>query len=287
MSGSFVKRVLQINFTLAQGTFDGTHNTLQLQDLRAEIEIDKTGAPKKNGASLKIYGMNQTHMDALTALSFKPLGVKKNLVQVLAGDASGLSLVFAGDITDAGPSYKSPPNLLFVVKALTGFYHAIVPDQARSYKGGAQVSAMMRTLATKMGLAFQDNGVTASLMNPYFSGTSYQQAQQIADAVGIEFGVDDQTLYISPRGQARTGNAVVVSPDTGMKEYPTFSKKGLRVTTLFNPAIQQNGLIQVQSSIAVANGTWRVTGLKHKLESENPSGAWFTDINAVPVGVVK
>jgi hypothetical protein len=207
--------------------------------------------------------------------------VRNNLVEVLAGDAeTGLTQVFAGNITMANAIYRSPPNLYFNVEALTGFYPAIAPANPTSIKGGGDVAAIMKSLAAQMGYSFQNNGVTTQLSNPYLSGTTYQQAQALADAANIEFVVDDGTIAIAPRGTARTGIAPLISADTGMKEYPVFDKKGIKVETYFNPAIQQGGLIVVKSVVTAACGTWKVNGLDHELESEHAGGKWESIVKA-------
>ena len=282
---SFTKKIITVNLTLSSGTFEGTDsNTVTLTGLRTECHIEKGGHPSKNKAKLKIFGMTQSQMNQLTALAFKPLAVRNNLLQVLAGDDSGMSVAFAGTITGAWAVYHSPPNLYFHIEALTGFYPAIKPVAPTSKKGGGDVGAMMGNLAAQMGYTFSNQGVTTQLSNPYLSGTAYQQAAALADAADCEFIVDDDELVITPRGAARTGVAPLLSKDTGMKEYPEFDKKGIKVECLYNPAVQLGGLIVVQSIVKAATGTWRVNGLTHQLESEKPGGKWNSIIKASYVG---
>ena len=283
-SSSFSSKILQVKFTLASGTFDGTNNSTVISDLRTTVEVEKGGHPSKNIAQLKVYGMKETDMKLLTTLSFRPLAVRKNLVEVLAGDASGLSLVFRGEISEAWSSYQSAPNVYFHVKGVAGYYPAVVPTSPTSYKGSVAVSTIMSKLAAQMGYSFQDNGVDAVLVNPYLSGTAMQQASAVADAAGIEFGVDDGQLFIAPKGIARKGVAPLISASTGMKGYPTFDKAGISLSCLFNPSVQLGGLVVVQSTIPMACGTWRVHGLRHNLEAERPGGRWLTEIKASFVG---
>jgi hypothetical protein len=154
----------------------------------------------------------------------------------------------------------------------------------KSFKGGASVSSLMSSLAAQMGYAFEDNGVTTQLVSPYLSGSAFQQAAAVAAAANIEFGIDDGTLFICPRGAARPGTVPLISAATGLKEYPVFDKKGLKLECLYNPGIKLGGLINVQSEISVASGTWRVNGLHHHLEAENPGGKWLSKVSASWVG---
>lgn len=287
MSDSFVKRLIQVKLTMANTAsgapstqFNG-NNTKIYTGMRVECEITKGGHPTKNKSTIKIYGMLEDDMNALTSLSFQPMAVRKNLIEVLAGDETGLSTAFKGEIVTAYAQYSSPPNLFFHVEAVSGYYPAIVPVSPKSFQGSRSVASIMQDLATQMGYSFENNGVSSYLTNQVLPGTAFQQAAVVVSAADIEFGVDDGTLWIAPLGRPRKGNATLISPSSGMKEYPTFDKKGIRVECLYNPAIQLNGLISIQNSaVKKANGTWRVNGVKHMLESEKPGGQWFTKLSA-------
>lgn len=284
---SFNLKILQANLTLDTGTFDGANNTKTVSGLRMEAHIEKGGHPSKNKLKLKIFGMLEADMNMLTTLPAKseaPLAVHKSMLQLLAGDQFGLSQAFAGEITGAWASYQSPPNLCFQIEALSGFYPALNPVAPVSYQGQASVATIMASLATQMGYAFENNGVTSSLHNPYLPGTALQQAAAVAAAAGIEFGIDDGTLFIAPRGTARAGSAPLISAATGLKEYPIFDKKGIKFECLYTPGLKLGGLVNVQSVVPVCCGTWRIHGLDHELESENPGGPWLSKVSATWVG---
>ena len=286
-ASSFTKKALALSITLESGTFPGGKNTMTLAGLRMEAEIEKSGHPSKNHARIKVFGMAESDMNMLTTLpgkSEKPLAVHKNLVRLQAGDANGMAVAFQGEITGAWAVYRQPPDLYFHLEAMEGFYPAIASASPTSVRGGASVRQLMLGFAKQMGYAFEDNGVTAQLANPYFHGTALQQASAVAAAADIEFGIDNGTLFICPRGGARKGKAPLISAETGLKEYPVFNKKGIKLETLYNPAVSLGGLIVVKSAVQVANGTWRVNGLRHHLECENPSGPWITRVSASWVG---
>lgn len=282
---SFTQKLLTVTITLASGTFANGSNQITLSGLRTEVEIDKAGHPSKNQAKIKIYGMLEADMNKLTTVSFKALAVRKNFIQVQAGDENGMGVAFQGEITGAWANYKTPPNLVFTIEAHEGYYPAIAPCAPKSWKGSASVSQIMRSLASQMGYAFEDSGVTTQIHNPCLTGTAYHQAAQLAAAANIEFGIDNGTLFIAPRGTQRGATAVpLLSAQTGMKECPTFDKKGIKVECLYNPGISLGGCIKVDSQVKAACGTWRVNGLKHHLSALHPGGPWLSSINASWVG---
>ena len=282
---SFTQKILTVNITLASGTFANGANSVSLTGLRTECVIDKSGHPSKNTAKIKIFGMLETDMNKLTTVSFKALAVKKNYVQVLAGDENGMATAFQGEIVGAFANYKTPPNLVFSIEATEGYYPAIAPCAPKSYKGGVSVATVMSALAKQMGYAFENTGVTAQIHSPYLNGTAMQQAAALAAAANIEFGVDNGVLFIAPRGTVRGGSVVpLLSAQSGMKECPTFDKEGIKVECLYNPGITLGGSIKVQSVVQVACGVWRVNGLKHHLSALHAGGPWLTEINASWVG---
>lgn len=281
---SFTQKILQVSIVKGSGTFDAGGNTKIFSQLRVKADIEKEGHPSKNKARLKIYGMKQEDMNALTTLSFKPMAVQKNTIQVMAGDSNGMQVAFQGDITESWEIYRTPPDLYLHVAALSGYYPSIAAVVPKSFKGAVSVVSIMANLASQMNLAFENNGVTTVLSKPYLWGAPFQQASAVAAAANIEFGIDDGVLFIAPRGKERAGTAPLISSKTGLKEYPTFDKKGIQLECLFNPAIQYGGLVEVKSVIPMACGLWRVHKLRHDLESETPGGRWISHISASPQG---
>jgi hypothetical protein len=134
----------------------------------------------------------------------------------------------------------------------------------------------MQSLATQMGLSFENSGVDVKLSFPYFYGSARNQAFFVAYHAGINWIIDNRTLAIWPAGGARGGQVPEVSPATGMVGYPAFVDQGIQVTTLFNPSIGYGSKVHVKSSILPPTGNWAVYSLDHDLEANMPGGKWFT-----------
>jgi hypothetical protein len=224
--------------------------------------------------------MRREEMDGLTTTAFKAMNIRKSFMQVAAKDGStASSTVFQGEITGAWVVlHEGQPY--FRVESCSGYYPAIAPIDPKGYAGAVEVQRVLQDLAVSMSYAFENNGVDTTLASPYLYGTAMQQAAAVADAAGIEWGVDDGVLWIAPASAARAGLAPLLSPGSGLMGYPTFNKEGLRARCLWNPAVKIGGLVQVQSSVTAATGTWRVHGLRHHLQSNHPGGKWETEILA-------
>jgi hypothetical protein len=225
--------------------------------------------------------MRGDQMNALTTTAFSPLVARKNLIRLQAGDADGMAVAFQGEITGAWAVYHEPPELYFMVHALSGYYPAVTPAQPKGFQGATPVAPAMAALAAQSGYAFENNGVDSVVANPYLYGSPYQQAAQLAEMAGLEFGVDDETLWIAPGGRQRLGAVPLVSKDTGLVGYPIFDKDGLKVSCEYSAAFQMGGVIEVQSAVPSANGLWRIHKLEHELDADAPGGKWESKIRAV------
>jgi hypothetical protein len=85
-----------------------------------------------------------------------------------------------------------------------------------------------------------------------------------------------KTVAIWPRDGSRSGDAPLVSPETGMIGYPEFQQAAVSVRTLFNPEIVIGKPIEVKSQLPAANGRWSVFGAAHHLAAQLPDGPWET-----------
>lgn len=112
-----------------------------------------------------------------------------------------------------------------------------------------------------------------------------EQAINAAKQVGAQLLVNDTTMTLLNKDEALSGNAILLTKDTGMIGYPTFNNEGIVVTSLYNPAFKFNSLIKVESIVPKATGVWRITKLTHNLSVFNPaSSQWISEIEATYTG---
>jgi hypothetical protein len=296
---SFVERLLTFKFELASeqtsaagkaspATFPGGSNAVTLSGLRATAKIVKAGTPSLAEAQVQIWGVPLPIIKQLATLGMVFSLIPKNILTVQAGDSvSGLSTIFVGTIYQAWGAFDAQPDVPFQVQAHTLGTESVVPAAPASFTGSTDVPSFMQTLAGTMGCTFENNGVTAKLASPYFYGSPRSQADACAQAANINWFVDDTTLAIWPKGQARGGDIPVIAPppEGNMVGYPSFVAYGIRVKTLFDKSIRFGAKFQIKSSIVPANGkTWGVLNLAHDLSTQQPDGDWYTMIGAWDTG---
>ena len=291
----FVQRKINVTFQLGTPSagqpspkFTGTQsNIVTISGLRMSAKIVKAGGRSAGSASLQIYGMTLDLMNDLSTLGMRVQMWTRNSVIVTAGDDdSGMATVFQGSIISAWADFQSAPDVPFHVEAHTGGVLSVINVPASSYQGSTDVATIMSSLATLAGLAFENNNVQQKINCPYLPGSPREQIAKLAKDAGISWFIDSGTannagtLIIWPKNGSRGGQIPLVSSETGMVGYPTYSAMGIIVKTLFNPAIGYGGEIKVQSSLTPANGTWAVYGLDHDLDAQVPNGQWFSTILA-------
>ena len=306
---SFAQKIINFTFFLSQNsgtaqpnTFAGTNsNQLSVAGLRSRVRITNASPPTGSTADISIWGLPPQIINQLTSTGVIGNKLVGNGIVVNAGvsarsDASaaaanvqppqGFPTVFGGTIWYAFGDYNAQPEVPLIISATAGLSAAVLSTVPTSYTGKTSVSAIFQKFANQLktpggqSVAFENNGVSGSLSNPYFPGTLSQQIDSAARAAGINAQLVDggTKLAIWPLGGARTSitNIPLVSPSTGMIGYPTFSPNGyMYVKTIFNPDITYGGQIRVQSSVPQANKTWWVWQLDLALDSLLPGGEWM------------
>lgn len=274
------KKNLKIVITLGTKSF-GDYDQVILQSYRASVSISLAGGLQYGQLDAQIYGMNPSDMAAITTYAPRVGAFKPNTVLVYAIDGEQESLIFTGNIVTAWADYQSMPNVHLNIQAQAAYDARLKMVPPRSFKGAVNVSTVMNEIARSMGYSFVDNGVNVILENIYLPDSGMNQAQKLADMASITMIVENQTIIISPKGKPRASDKVIISAKTGMVGYPTFDGVTVICRTLFNPAIAQFGLINIETDVQNAAGDWMVLSMNHNLDSENPGGQWFSTIQAV------
>lgn len=308
---SFSEKQITLTVQLAQNTqtnqpstfAESGGNTVTISGLRTSVRAQNIGAPVDARARVKVWGLTPSLMNQLSTLGLVFNLVPKNQLTIQAGDVGGQpTTIFTGTIYSAYGDYESQPDVPFVFDCLQGGADSVVSTPPTSVAGSADVATLMSGFARQMSLGFENNGVSVSLNNPYFSGAAKDQATQCAEHANISWGVvNGNTLSIWPKGSNRnTPNVPIISKATGMIGYPAFTQQGIIVRTLFNPQIAFGGLVEVQStvlsgisnvqpqvnsSLATQSSStfptqWAVNKLDLDLDAFYPKGQWMSTVYA-------
>lgn len=303
MTDSFVRRRLAIAIRLSQNgaasgnqpiNFAGTgSDVITLDGKRASVRVQNSGGMAGSTASITIYGLAQSVMNQLSTLGMRIQQVPGNLVTVAAGIEGGaMTTVYGGIIMQAYGDYAAQPDVSFKLECqATGSAQAI-PFPASSFTGETDVVTILSGIARQLGYGFENNGVSGlSLANPYFSGSARDQVHKVCEAVKIRYVFDNRVLAIWPQYGSRNSPAGIplISKETGMIGYPTFTTEGILVKTVFDPRITFGASIKVRSDVFTeqalqriqsTDSVWNIFRLDHALDAEMPRGLWESSIYA-------
>ena len=222
----------------------------------------------------------------MTFLAFQPLQSLKNLITIEAGEqGKTLATVFKGEITSAYADYGSVPDVEFKIEALSGGYAAQIGAKPISVKGNAKAADLIKQFAKEIGYTFKNEGVAASVRNAVFNGSPIEKARSVADEVGAELLIDDDSMILMPYDKPRSGGAVLLTPETGLIGYPSFTSDGISFSCFFNPNLKQGGQVKIESIVPRASGYWKITKLSHKLTAyRTGGGSWYSSVDAAYIG---
>lgn len=279
----FVQRDIEITIVLSDGSFSGSGNTKIMRGLATKVNVEKVGLPDKNKASVEIYGVSMADMEQMTTLAFETLETDKNLISIKAGNKdSTLDLVFAGEITTAFANFNRAPDVVFTMDALAGYFPALTAIPATSASGEVTLASLFSQLAGQAGYTLVNEGVTGSCVYPYYIGSPIEQMKQLAADNDVDVHIDDNEIILMPQDGARKGNTVVLSADTGLLGYPTFTSDGIQLSCIYEPMLVLGGLVQVESIVPKATGLWKVTKLSHALMANfTGQNMWESYVEAV------
>lgn len=288
---SFVKRAIELRFDYGTGPQgQGAPKTVELTGHRVSVHVDESGGLGMGMAQVRIWGMSLSLMNELSTLGQSITLLRKNFITIKAGNVGGvLAQIFQGTIIAAWADMSTAPEVCFNVTAGAGAFEAVQPTAISTYQDSVKAEVLLEDLAGRAGLAFENNGATAVLGGgPYFIGSPRDQIMKVLEHTKpvISGIISNGVLAIWPANGYRAGTVPVVSPETGMVGYPSYTATGIIVTTLFNPAVRFGALVEIVSSVTPACGNWYVYKLIHDIEAELPSGRWFTQMQLAKPGVI-
>ena len=275
-------RRIEVSITLAEGQFgEKEGETVVLKDFRVRAHIHSVGGQAQGQCQCVIYGLPLSTINKLTTIGPIHAQIRgRNALKISAGiDGDTLHDVFLGFIHTAYGDFNSAPDVGLVVMAFSSAPALAKPVEPTSYQGPVEVKTIMADLAKEAGMAFVDAGVKVTLSNPYFAGTTLDKIKACARAADIYFSTDKNTLSIWSVGSFSKDNTIRLTPSTGLVGYPQFSSNSIVVKSVFAPQAALGGKLEIkESEVEAANGEWTIYNVIHSLESRQPNGEWFTNL---------
>ena len=235
---------------------------VKISGLRTSFEVTKTSETTPNTAKISIYNLSPEHRAMLE--TDEDLGV---ILEV--GYGGNIEELFAGDIKRAATQKQTMhkleslaiatvnqgPDRVTTIEATSG---QIVTERAtldKSYAAGTGYLTALRDVINSIGAINIDTqdaldflgSVTDKLAQTgmVLSGMATKHMNKLAEALGLEWSIQDNTLQIITRGSKTTEEAVLLTPQTGLIGSPIWKKDGIEFTALINPKIRPGRAVAV------------------------------------------
>ena len=283
VSSNMYKRVIETRITLDKEVFNSNNNQKIIRELTSDVQITKVGGKERDKATIVINGMLQDDISRLTTLSYKPLQVQKNRIEVWAGYDKELSLVFSGDIKTAQADFSNV-NSPMAFECQTGHFIAAKALPPTHQQGSVRADMLFKRLANQAGLSYKNVNVNSAILNPVLQGSAIEQIQDLANQLQLQVNFDSDTLVVAKRGSVLHSGNPLLSVDTGLLGYPVITEKGLKIRCRFNPSIKFGGCIILKSESPIANkinGIWKIFSLKTHLQ--NNAARWEQELECSPL----
>lgn len=273
----FTKKQIRVEITLQYGKFGNGTNTVVIEGLPISVSIKKEGFPSMNTAKVAITGLSSDLMESLTFLNYRVLTINRNYISIYAGDESGMSLAFSGEISLAKPNFNNAPSVRMEIEAFTGYSSRIVAVPPLSIKGNIPVSDICSNIAKDMGFSFVNDGVTKVAKNPRISGSNLNKLIKIAKDYNIGIDVDDGSVRIFNKG-ASERVMLSVSDKNGLIGYPSFEQNGISCSVEYAPSVKLWERFHIDTVVSKASGDWFIQSIEHRLDANIQGGLWQTDL---------
>jgi hypothetical protein len=221
---------------------------LDLSNLHFTFSIKKSDAQTPNAAVITIFNVAQD-----TALQ-----IKKEFTRVIiqAGYEGLFGVIFDGNIRQSRIGRTSGTDTFVEISAGDG-------DQATiSAVVNTTIAASQTTQANIIAAStnsMQPYNVTVGYVAPTGNtklprgksmfGMATDHLRRSAETIGATWSVQDGKFQMVPRTGVLPGEAVVLTPSTGLIGFPTQTDKGISVRCLLNPQIRVAGLIKLDSQL--------------------------------------
>lgn len=283
---SYVRRKIDVTITLGTGHFgDDLLITKTFSGYRVSCQMTANKGESMSSCAVRVYGISLADMNALTSIGpINQTAFGKNTIQINAGDdGTILPKVFYGSLLYSQGNLQKAPDCYLDMFATAEGLASIKPYNPISWPGSAPASDMMHKFASDAGWTLNDLGVKAVFNDQAFTGSILDNIRTCARSGGFSYDVHNNVLKIwQPDSDVPASDIIHLNPQNGLVNYPLFSADSINFRTLFNHELQigRRALIS-GSEILQANATWRIAGVAHSIESETPSGEWFSDVKGV------
>lgn len=270
--------------------------------LTVRFVVHKSLTPEPNKAEVHIFNLNPNNRAQLANKRVEPAslvafanggsGPIKTIardipVLIEAGYQEGSSCIFLGNLRSV-QSVREGADIITSLSSGDGEASCANARINKSFRKGSSVKEILEAIALVLGVEegnladavkqFKSSGAVDIFANgAVLSGNAAAEMTAICRSIGFTWSIQDGKLQLLPLREALKGEAILLTPETGLIDSPTVDNKGvLRARMLMAPDVFPGRLVTVKTFSY--NGTFRVENTTHT--GDTSGNEWFVDIEA-------
>lgn len=254
---------LTIQIKNAQKTFQ----EIATADTSLKIDFSiKTGAGGIfSEGNITVSGLTSADM-AFLSTNFNPQtgAVRGSKVSLEVGYNGNLTKILSGNIIQAEPKFGSANHELNL-KVNSGVFNNLNTRVGDSLAGNTDFKSIAQKTAKNNDLVLEFGaGVANPKIKDYsFSGTPFQQIENLRNYTGADVFLDNQKLAIISKEKG-AGRKIKLDDNSGLIETPKPTFTGCEIRCLLNPALRVGQFISLKSrKIPQLDGDYRIIELTH------------------------
>lgn len=242
-------------------------------NLHITATIKKTSRSRPNAATVTIRNLNKDSRGFLE--SKKPLAAS-----LFGGYEDNPPLLFVGRVDKVSHEY-SGTDWLTTIKARDGGA-AFSKWLGQSWRGPLTSTDVIKRTAEKMGLkvaSFPPGLEVVNFLDGFVApGTGRQTLDELADAVGFEWSIQNGNLLLTLPGEPANPRIRLLQSGSGLIGSPEKTKRGVRFKVQLDGRLVPGDLVQLASK--QVNGVYLVKTVAHSVDSHE--GEFATTVEANP-----
>jgi len=249
---------------------DGGEPIIISMPLTVQFWMKRNTMSSLNYLSVDIYNLGESLRDRI----FQDRFVVRDRTITFEGGYDSLSLMFKGIIFEAS-SARDGTNIITRIEARDGNFDVSTTKTFQTIEKGQTLKDVLEYLTGQFPTL--ERGAIGNydevLQRPVvLNGNTYDLLKKYSAG---DVHVDNNKVFILKRSEGIEGEVPAINIDTGILETPRRDEGFLSVTTLFEPRISIDQIIDLESEIMpVYNGQYKVQGVLHQgIISEAVNGA--------------
>lgn len=224
-----------------------TQQSLTFSELRLTFKISKSVVGEPDIAEIDIYNLSDNSIAILS-------GQEIDLTLQTGYAGSALQTIFSGRIRNTIVARINVDKICTIYAANS---QQIYDNSAffKSYTNQATVVTILNDITNslngvELGSLDAITSQARNLTGATYSGSVKDILDKLSEQYGFNWSITDNVLRVYPSENAIPESsiaAVNISPQTGMIGSPTITEIGVDVSTLLNPSLTPNAIVQVQS----------------------------------------